>query len=95
MAQANLDIPRVKQAIDRAQDSSNGDLSAEDTRILEAALAEIWRCIQARPDTYICTQLEFRVFNYYQARFKNNTVAEKAKKRYWNHFSNTDGPHQK
>ncbi len=95
MAQANLDIPRVRQAIDSAQGSSNGNLSDEDSRILEAALAEIWRCIQARPDTYICTQLEFRVFNYYQERFKNNSVAAKAKKRYWNHFSSTDGPRRR
>lgn len=91
MAQANLDIPRVTAAIARAQNSRNGNISDQDKQTLEAAVAEIWRCIQAQPDTYLCTSLEFRIFNYFQGRFQNNTVAEKARKRFWERHSITDG----
>lgn len=94
MAQATLDTPRVTQAISRAQSSSNGNISVEDTRLLEEAIAEIWPCIQAQPDTYTMTPLEYRVFNYFQDRFRDEPVAIRARERYWKHHSIVDGLQQ-
>lgn len=75
----------VRQALRIAQNSPTGQIDPQILRILEAALSQTWRNIQAQPNAYVMSDLEFAVFNHYRARpeFQNET-AQKAVSRYWN-----------
>ncbi|EXJ79592.1 hypothetical protein A1O3_07871 [Capronia epimyces CBS 606.96] len=75
----------VRQALNIAQNSPSGQIDPQILRLLESSLAQIWRNIQAQPNTYVMNDLEFAVFNHFRARsdFQNET-ARKAVSRYWN-----------
>lgn len=89
---ASLNVEEVTWAINLAQSSTHENLPERVRQILKDALREIWRSIQAHPNSYVMTKLEYRVFNYYQAQFLNNDIARRAKKRYWQHTYGTEGP---
>jgi hypothetical protein len=57
---------------------------SEVREITERGVAMIWHRIQARPNSYVMTDLEFAVFNHYrsQPEFQTET-ARKAISRYW------------
>lgn len=75
----------LRQAINIAQNSQSDRLDPQVARILEEALQRIWRSIQARPNSYVMTELEFSVFNRYRSRPQfGGEVAQKAVSRYWN-----------
>ena len=82
----------LRNAIHIAQNSQTEQLDPRITQILEEALAKIWRNVQAQPNSYIMSELEFSVFNRYRARaeFQNET-ARKAVSRYWNSQSANNG----
>jgi hypothetical protein len=79
---------RVTQAITRAQDLQT--LSAEETRILNQAFTVIWNCIRTQQN-YTMTELEFKVFNYFQSRWEGNSLAQQAVARHWATRNNVDG----
>ncbi|EXJ85395.1 hypothetical protein A1O1_05759 [Capronia coronata CBS 617.96] len=82
----------VRQALHIAQNSPTGRIDPQVLRILERALSQIWRNIQAQPNTYVMNDLEFAVFNHYRARSEyQNETARKAVSRYWNSRSASDG----
>ncbi|KIW72949.1 hypothetical protein PV04_01107 [Phialophora macrospora] len=74
----------VRQALHIVQNSSSGQIDERILQVLEDFLRETWARIQAQPDTYVMTDLEFPVFNHFRARaeFQNET-ARKAVSRYW------------
>ncbi|KIX97038.1 uncharacterized protein Z520_07152 [Fonsecaea multimorphosa CBS 102226] len=74
----------VRQALQMAQNSPTGELDPQILQILENYLTQLWGRIQAQPETYVMTVLEFAVFNLFRARaeFQNET-ARKAISRYW------------
>lgn len=75
----------LRQALHIAQNSQNGQIDPQILQILERALARIWSNIQAQPNTYVMSALEFAVFNRYRARSElQNETARKAVSRYWN-----------
>lgn len=82
----------IRQALQIAQNSHNDNIDRRVIEILEAALAQIWRKIQAQPNSYVMTDLEFGIFNRYRGRreFQNET-ARKAVSRYWNSRNASDG----
>jgi hypothetical protein len=66
-------------------------LTAEEDRILEQAYTVIWNRIQSLPN-YVMTGLDFKVFNYFQLRWKGNTLAQQAVARHWATRNNANGP---
>jgi hypothetical protein len=80
---------RVSPVIRKAQDLES--LTAEETRTLEQAYTVIWNRIQTQPN-YIMTELEFKVFNWFQRRWEGNNLAQQAVARHWSTRNNVDGP---
>ena len=90
MSQANENS--VQNAIQVAQNSTTGQIDPQSRQILETYLNRVWARIQAEPNTYVMTALEFAVFNRYRARPRyQNSTAQKAVQRYWNNHSARDG----
>ncbi|KAM5352361.1 hypothetical protein ACJ41O_005084 [Fusarium nematophilum] len=73
----------VAQALEIARESPDGSSDPTISKILEAALAQIWAKVQAQPDSYVMTRDEFAVFNFFQHRFSGDKTAVNARKRYW------------
>jgi hypothetical protein len=65
-------------------------LTVEETRILEQAYTVIWNRIQSLPN-YVMTGLEFKVFNYFQLRWKGKNLAQQAVARHWATRNNGNG----
>ncbi|KAK5661408.1 hypothetical protein OQA88_11307 [Cercophora sp. LCS_1] len=78
--------PSVMQALDIARDTFEGSIEPTVCRILDEAIERIWGYVLAQPDTYILTKDQFAVFNYFQARFRGNKIAQAATARFWNNF---------
>jgi len=82
----------LRQALQIAQNSQTDQVDPRILEILEQALARIWSNIQAQPNTYLMTELEFAIFNRYRARPElQNETARKAVSRYWNNPRARDG----
>ena len=79
------------QALETARDSPEGAQDPEVVTVLEAALSDIWRNIQAQPTSYIMTRDEFAVFNYFQSRFEGESLAASARSRYWDYHRDLNG----
>lgn len=77
----SLDIQR---ALDIAR-NTEGDLDPRISDYLENNLSQVWRRIQANPDSCILTKDEFAVFNFFRARFHGSEMAEKTVARFWQH----------
>ncbi|UKZ61966.1 uncharacterized protein TrAtP1_003227 [Trichoderma atroviride] len=75
----------VAQALEIARESPDGASDPTVSTILEQALQQIWRKVEAQPDSYIMSRDEFAVFNFFQHRFNGNKMAVTARKRYWDH----------
>ena len=84
-------ITTVAQALEIARDSPEGARDPTVVHILETALTEIWRKIEAHPTSYVMTRDEFAVFNYFQDRFAGQELAAAARKRYWDRLELRNG----
>jgi len=84
-------ITTVAQALETARDSPEGARDPTVVNILETALTEIWRKIEAHPTSYVMTRDEFAVFNYFQERFAGQELAAAARKRYWDRLEVRNG----
>lgn len=73
----------VAQALEIARESPDGCSDPTISKILEAALSQIWSKVQAQPDSYVMTRDEFAVFNFFQHRFAGDKTAVGARKRFW------------
>ena len=71
----------IKAALERAR-NSNLEEDPVVTAFLEATLREIWQKIEAHQNTYILTDDEFAVFNYFRPRYSAEEVAPIIA-RYW------------
>ncbi|KAL8828950.1 MAG: hypothetical protein Q9191_002298 [Dirinaria sp. TL-2023a] len=74
------------RALEIVRNNEEGQVHPSVTAVLEKAVAEIWRKIQAQPTSYTMSRDEFAVFNFYRNRFKDSQVAQQAVARFWNHF---------
>lgn len=79
-------ISDVRQALDRARNSDDGRIDPQTSAILETAIGELWRKIQAQPDSYVLSRDEFALFNYFRERFRGSPIAQRAVERFWNNF---------
>jgi len=84
-------ITTITQALEFARDSPEGAQDPVVATILETAVADIWRKIEAQPTSYVMTRDEFAVFNYFQDRFAGQQLATAARKRYWDHVQLQNG----
>lgn len=84
----------VIQALEIARESPEAAAHGIIGDMLEAALAGIWARVEADPFGYVMSRDEFAIFNYYQDRFRNNAVATRARKRYWDNLSAPPQNHQ-
>ena len=76
----------VANALEIVKNSEDGQVHPSVSAILERAIGEIWRRIQAQPTTYVMGREEFAVFNYYHSRFRDSRIAQQAVARFWDHF---------
>lgn len=79
---------RVAIIIRMAQDLEA--LTVEESRALEQAYTVIWNRIQTQPD-YVMTELEFKVFNYFQRHWKGSNIAQQAVARHWSARNDANG----
>jgi hypothetical protein len=79
-------ISDVRRALDRARNSDDGRVDPQISTILETAIGELWRKIQAQPDSYVLSRDEFALFNYFRERFRGSPIAQRAVERFWNNF---------
>jgi hypothetical protein len=84
-------ITTVAQALEIARDSPEGARDPTVISLLEIALTDIWKKIEARPTSYVMTRDEFAVFNYFQGRFAGQELAAAARKRYWDNLELQNG----
>lgn len=76
----------VARALEIVRNNEEGQVHPSVNVVLERAIGEIWRRIQAQPTSYVMNRDEFAVFNFYRTRFKDSPVAQQAVARFWNHF---------
>lgn len=76
----------VRRALEIARSSTDGHIEADVNAILERAIQEVFRKINAQPDTYILSRDEFALFNYSRHRFPNADIGQRAVERFWNNF---------
>ena len=76
----------ISRALELVRNSESGDVPPAANATLERAINDIWRRIQANPNSYIMTKDEFAVFNYHRDRFSGSDVARRAVGRFWDHF---------
>ncbi|ETI28519.1 hypothetical protein G647_00969 [Cladophialophora carrionii CBS 160.54] len=82
----------VRQALQTVQNSSTGEVDERIHQMLEDYLRQTWSRIQAQPDTYVMTDLEFAVLNHFRARAEyQNETARKAISRYWDNIRPSNG----
>ena len=85
------------KALEIAKNSEDGSIPSYVTAVLERAISELWRRIQAESTSYVMTKEDFMVFNYYRGRFTGSVTAQQAVARFWNNFtgdsSEVDGGH--
>lgn len=79
--QQGIDIAHALRSI---QNGESGPESLNHVFTLEDYIRSTWARIQASPDSYVMSELEFAVFSHYRARaeFQNNTARD-ALSRYW------------
>jgi hypothetical protein len=58
---------------------------------LDDEFDRIWRAILASPNSYVMTDLEYKIFNYLSARVPHQRIAQKARHRYWTSRGRVDG----
>lgn len=76
----------IRRALEIARTSVDGLIDAEVNAILEGAIQEVFRKVNAQPDSYILSRDEFALFNYSRHRFPNADVGQRAVERFWNNF---------
>ena len=84
----------LTKALDIAKENQNGQVPPAVSQMLERKIADIWRKIQAQPNTYVMSREEFAVFSYYRSRYDNNRTAQDAVARFWSNYkgeSTVDG----
>ncbi|MCJ1308381.1 hypothetical protein MMC25_002034 [Agyrium rufum] len=73
----------MSAALQRVRDSGSDEVDPAATLVLEKAVNDIWKKVQAKPNSYIMSKEEFAVFNYYQSKFEGSEVAQRAISRFW------------
>lgn len=78
----------VRKALDIARDSTDGNIEPKVNEILETAIADLKRKLEAQPDTYVLSRDEFALFNFYRRTKFNDSqkLAQKATERFWNNY---------
>ncbi|KAF2490871.1 hypothetical protein BU16DRAFT_469797 [Lophium mytilinum] len=75
----------VQRALDIARNSEGG-VDPVISSFLEKAILDLWARLHAQPNTYILSKDEFALFNYFRARFQSSDIAQRAVKRFWDHY---------
>ena len=75
------DPQALNRALDIARTTEQADTEPAVLELLCRALAEIWARINAAPNSYILTHLEFAIFNFF--RRDNSELTQAAVDRYW------------
>ena len=76
----------VAEALGVVRNNEEGQVHPAVTAVLEKAVGDVWRRIQAQPSNYVMSRDEFAVFNYHRNRFKDSPVAQQAVSRFWTNF---------
>lgn len=72
----------IREALDAVRESDSPD--PRHVRIVEEELHKLWKRIQASPNSYVMSDLEFAIFNRYRNRNEyRNSTAQRAVERHW------------
>ncbi|MCJ1242773.1 hypothetical protein MMC14_010782 [Varicellaria rhodocarpa] len=86
------------RALEIVRNSEPDNVSPNAIAKLESANREIWARIKAKPDSYVMSENEFAVFNFYRGPFMDSEVGCRAVGRFWDHYrqdtSEADGSHR-
>ncbi|OJJ83297.1 uncharacterized protein ASPGLDRAFT_36076 [Aspergillus glaucus CBS 516.65] len=70
--------PEVRKALEIARDSADGHIEPKANEVLETAIADLRRKLEAQPDSYVLSGDEFALFNFYRrSKFNDSPVAQK------------------
>jgi len=86
--------PEVRRALETARDSADGRIEPKANALLESAIADLRRKLEAQPDSYVLSGDEFALFNFYRRSKFNDSpsaqkIAQKATERFWNNYRQT------
>lgn len=90
-----LDEDQVNQSLEAARDNPEGLHEHKVKLVLESALGEIWKKIEANPNEYIMTRTELAVFNFFQYKTLPTAqarMARVARANYWTYGPRTRTP---
>lgn len=84
----------VREALEIARNSADGHIEPKANGILEKAIADLRRKLEAQPDSYVLSGDEFALFNFYRRTKFSDTkkaqeIAQKATERFWNNYRQT------
>ena len=82
------------EALEIVRNSEPGQAPPEAKRMTDAAIVQLWNRLRAKPDTYIMSDKEFKLFNYYRHAYQSGAdgeIGRNAASRYWNHSSRFNG----
>ena len=80
---SRLDEATIRRYLQLVRDNPSGHVSRSVMDALRREFNEIWRKIQASPDSYLMTELEFAIFTFFVAEVPNERIAQRARRRYW------------
>ncbi|KAI1372885.1 hypothetical protein F4677DRAFT_431065 [Hypoxylon crocopeplum] len=87
---AEVNEEMVAQALDAARETPDGFREPVVRHLLEVALTQIWKRIEAQPKSYIMSRNEFAVFNFFQfldLTPRQAIMAMTARANYWSYGS--------
>lgn len=90
---SSTDAATLTRYLDEAQDSANGNVDQEKLDAIQAAFQLLWDRIQRRPNTYLMTPLEYRIFTYcnWLVTLGPNPIAQRAVRRHHDNTRRQDG----
>jgi hypothetical protein len=74
----------ISTALEKAREASPDEPEPDVVAFLTAALDEIWRKIRLQPDSYILSNTEYSLFNFYLQRYREDPLTAPAISRHWN-----------
>jgi hypothetical protein len=72
----------IKNALEIAR-NSDGPLDPALSNYLENELRVLWGRLNSQPDTYVFSNDEFSLYNYFRQRLNNTEVGQRAVARFW------------
>ena len=84
---APSEAENIRHCLEIVRNSEPGQAPGNAVATIERAMAELWARVEAGDQSYVMTNTEFAVFNFFRSRYASGRyagVAQKATARHWN-----------